>query len=64
MKILFDTDEIAERCNGCGVYGPHYAGKTSENQGAFKCKNCGRLTVWMGGDTERIVTPGTPPVGV
>jgi uncharacterized Zn finger protein len=64
MRILFDTEEIKERCNGCESYFEHNVGKTSESQPVWKCRNCGRLTVWMGGDTERVVTPGTPPVGV
>lgn len=64
MKILFDSDEIRERCNCCRVYSIHYMGKTGENKLAFKCKNCGQLTVWMGGDTEQVISPGTPPVGV
>lgn len=64
MKILFDSDPVKEMCSGCKGYFGHFLGKTSEGQPAWKCKNCGRLTVWMGGDTERIVSPGTPPVGV
>ena len=64
MKILFDSQESAERCNGCGMYGPHFTGKTSDGHPAFKCRGCGRLTLWMGGDVEKVITLGTPPAGV
>jgi transposase-like protein len=64
VKILFDSDVVKERCNGCSQYCEHHIGKTSEGQPAFKCRICGRLTVWLGGDVEKVVTPGSPPVGV
>ena len=62
MKILFDTEEIKERCNGCAGYFTHFMGKDTEGHPAFKCRNCGRLTIWLGGDTERVISPGNPPV--
>jgi hypothetical protein len=62
VKITFEG-EIQERCSGCDHYGPHYTGKADVGL-AFKCKGCGRLTVWVGGDTERVIAAGEPPVGV
>jgi uncharacterized Zn finger protein len=63
MKILYDS-EVHERCNGCGEYGDHNIGKDSEGHPVFRCVNCGRLTVWMGGDTERVIAEGNPPATV
>jgi len=64
LKILFDTDEMAERCSGCKEYTPHNVGKTDDGQPCWKCRTCGRLTIWLGGDSEKVVSIGNPPAGV
>jgi ribosomal protein S27E len=64
MKLIFDNELIKERCSGCKTYCEHYTGKTSEGQTAWKCRICGRLTVYTGGDNERVVVIGVPPESV
>lgn len=59
MKITFFSEPIAELCSGCKKYGDHWTGKDDENHHVFKCKGCGRITIWIGGDNEKVVTHGS-----